>query len=137
MMMTVGLLTFSIIFISTVGFSGYLTGLVIIIPTILIGSALGIMLGSFFDNPMSAMGWVFIFMVLFGLPAVSLFAPVFSPGWLKVLPSYYTLMGLDAVIFPDNYSNVFWISVGVLTAITVLLVPLSGWMFNHKIRKEY
>ncbi len=137
MLMTIGVITFSIVFIPTVGFAGYLSGLLVMIPTILIGSALGVMLGSFFDNPMSAMGWVFLFMILLGLPMVSLFSPVFSPEWLKYIPTYYTLFGLDAAIFPDDYSNVLWISVGVLFGVAAVLVPLSAWMFTSKLRKEF
>lgn len=136
MLLTVGIITFSIVFLPTVGFSGYLQALLVILPTILIGSAIGVMLGSFFDNPMSAVGWVFLFMIVFGLPGVSLFAPVFSPDWLKIIPSYYTLFGLDAAIFPDGYSNSLWISVGILFAITAVLMPLSSWIFTRKIRKE-
>jgi len=136
MLLTIGFITFSIVFLPTVGFQGFLNGLLVIIPTILIGSSIGVMLGSFFDNPMSAVGWIFLFMMLFGLPGVSLFAPVFSPDWLKFIPSYYTLFGLDAAIFPDGYSNVLWISIGILFGITALLLPLSGWVFTHKIRKE-
>lgn len=137
MLLTIGFTTFSIVFLPMVGFSGYLKALLVIFPTILIGSAVGVILGSFFDNPMAAIGWVFLFMILFGLPAVSLFAPVFSPEWLMFVPSYYTLFGLDAAIFPDGYSNVLWISVGVLFALAAVLTPLSGWIFTRKIRKEF
>lgn len=137
MLMSVGLLTFTIIYLPTAGFEGYLQALLVIIPTILIGSSIGVMLGSFFDNPMSAVGWVFLFMMLFGLPGVSLFAPVFTPEWMKFIPSYYTLFGLDAAIFPDGYSSVLWISVAVLFGVAALLLPLSGWIFNRKLRKEF
>lgn len=137
MLLTVGFITFSIVYLPSVGFSGFLLALLVIIPTILIGSSIGVMLGSFFDNPMSAIGWVFLFMMIFGLPAVSLFAPVFSPEWLKFIPSYYTLFGLDSAIFPDGYSNVLWISIGVLFGISAVLLPLSSWIFTRKLRKEF
>jgi ABC-2 type transport system permease protein len=137
MLLTIGFITFSIVFLPSVGFTGYWQALLVILPTILIGSAVGVALGSFFDNPMGAIGWVFLFMMLFALPGVSLFAPVFSPDWLKFLPSYYTLFGLDAAIFPDTYSNVLWISIGILFAIAAVLVPLTGWIFTRKMRKEF
>ncbi|MCK5821999.1 MAG: ABC transporter permease [Bacteroidales bacterium] len=137
LLLTIGFITFTIVYLPTVGLSGYLLALLVITPTILIGSSLGVMLGSFFDNPMGAIGWVFLFMVLFGLPGVSLFAPAFSPDWLKFIPSYYTLFGLDAAIFPDGYSNVLWISVGVLFGISAVLLPLSSWIFTRKLRREF
>ncbi len=137
MLLSIGFITFSIVFISVIGFSGYLQALLVILPTILMGSAIGVMLGSYFDDPMGAIGWVFLFMVVFGLPGVSLFAPVFSPEWLKFIPSYYTLFGLNEAIFPDGYSNILWISVGILSGIAIVLLPLSSWMFTRKIRKEF
>ena len=137
MLLSVGFLTFSIVYIPSVGLEGYLQALMVIIPTILIGSSIGVLLGSFFDNPMSAIGWVFLFMMIFGLPGVTLFAPVFTPEWIKFIPSYYTLFGLDAAIFPDGYSNVLWISVIVLVGISAVLMPLSGWVFTRKLRKEF
>lgn len=137
MLLTVGFITFSIIYLFPVGFNGYLKGLLIIIPTILIGNALGVILGSYFDNPMSGMGWVFLIVLLFGLPGISLFNPVFSPDWLRFLPSYYTLFGLDAAIFPDGYSNNLWISVAVLFGVATVLIPLSGLVFTRKMRKEF
>lgn len=137
MLLTVGLITFSIIYLFPVGFHGYLKGLLVIIPTILIGNALGVILGSYFDNPMSGMGWVFLIVLLFGLPGISLFNPVFSPEWLRFLPSYYTLFGLDAAIFPDGYSHNLWISIAVLFAVAILLLLLSGIVFTRKMRKEF
>lgn len=136
MLLTVGFITFSIVFIPVTGFSGYPSALLVMLPTILIGSALGVALGAFFDNPMSAIGWVFLFLVVFGLPGVSLFAPVFSPDWLRFIPSYYTIFGLDAAIFPDGYSNTLWVSVGILSAVAAILVFLSSWIFTRKIRRE-
>ncbi len=136
MMLTIGLITFSIVYLPMMGFDGYLKALLIIIPTILMGSAIGVMLGAFFDNPMAGVGWIFLIMMLFGLPAVSLMAPIFSPDWLKFIPSYHTLFGLDAAMFPDSYSLVFWNEVLVLFAIALVLLPLSSWIFTNKLRKD-
>jgi len=137
MLISISLITFSIVYLPNMGFSGYPQAMLVMLPTVLIGSALGVMLGSYFDNPMSAIGWVFLFMIVFSLPAVSLFAPVFSPEWLKFIPFYYTLFGLEAAMYPDGYSNVLWISVGVLFGLAAVLLPLSGWLFTRKMRKEF
>jgi len=136
MLLTIGFLTFSIIYIPMMGFDGYLKALLIIIPTIFIGSAIGVILGAYFDNPMSGVGWIFLIMILFGLPGVSLMAPIFSPDWLKFIPSYHTLFGLDASMFPDTYSTVYWNEVLILFAIAIVLIPISSWFFTNKIRKE-
>ena len=136
MLLAVGFVTFSIIYLPTIGFEGYLPALAVMVATILLGSALGVILGSFFEEAMSAIGWVFLFMILLGLPAVSLFNPVFSPEWLKAIPSYHTLFGLDAAMFPDGNSHIIRRSVAILAGIDLVLVPLSGWIFTARIGKE-
>ncbi|MCD6345906.1 MAG: ABC transporter permease [Bacteroidales bacterium] len=136
LILTISFMTFSIIYLPLMGFDTYLKAMLVIMPTVLLGSAIGVILGTFFDNPMGAMGWVLLLMIIFGLPAVSLFAPIFSPDWLKFIPSYHTLFGLDAAMFPDNNSSVFWNEVLILFAIAAVLLPLSGWVFTNKLRKE-
>lgn len=136
LILTVSFITFSIIYLPLMGFDAYIKALLVILPTVLMGSGIGVILGTFFDNPMGAMGWILLLMVLFGLPAVSLFAPIFSPDWLKFIPSYHTLFGLDAAMFPDSNSSVFWNEVLILFAIAAVLLPLSGWIFTNKLRKE-
>ncbi|MCD6337067.1 MAG: ABC transporter permease [Candidatus Marinimicrobia bacterium] len=137
MLLTVSIVTFSILYIPVIGgFHGYLPSLLIILLTVILGSTIGIILGSFFDNPMASMGLVVLLMLVVSLPAISLFAPVFSPIWLKFIPSYYTLFGLDAAMFPDNNAHIIWQSVAILGAIDVVFVSLSTWIFSTRLRKE-
>ena len=137
MLLTVSIITFSILYLPVMGgFTGYLPGLLIILLTVIFGSTLGIILGTYIESPMSSIGIVIVLMMLLSLPAISLFAPVFSPAWMKFIPSYYTLFGLDAAMFPDNNSHIIWQSVGILAAIDTVLVILSAWVFSIRIRKE-
>jgi hypothetical protein len=136
LLLTIGFTTFTILYLPIIGFSGYLSGLAVILLTVLFGSSLGVILGGFFDTPMSAMLWVFLLLIVLGLPAVSLFSPVFSPEWLKIIPSYHTLFGLDAAMFPDNNRHVIGQSIAVLGGLDVVLLGLSTWIFNSKISKE-
>ena len=137
MLLAVSIVTFSILYIPVMGgFTGYLPALVITLLTVIFGSAIGTLLGSFFDNPMAAGGYVILLMIIFSLPAISLFAPVFSPEWLKFIPTYHTLFGLDAAMFPDNNAHIIWQGAGILAAINAVLVVLSGWVFLNRIRKE-
>jgi hypothetical protein len=134
--MAISVATYSILYIPMMGFSGYLQGLLIVELTVVFGSCIGTFLGSLFDNPMSSVIWVLLLMIVLGLPAVSLFAPVFSPGWLRIIPTYHTLFGLDAAMFPDGNSHVVWQSVGILAAIDVVLVPVTFLLFGRKMQKE-
>jgi hypothetical protein len=137
MLLMVSCITFSIIFIPVMGdFSGFLPSLLIILLTVIFGSTLGIILGSFIESPMSSIGVVILLMMVLSLPAISLFAPIFSPNWLKCIPSYYTLFGLDAAMFPDNNNHIIWQNAGILALIDMILVFLSAWIFSLRIRKE-
>lgn len=135
-LMVVSCITFSILYIPIMGFGGYLPALLIILLTVIIGSSIGVILGTYFDNPMGSIGWVLLLMMVISLPAISLFAPIFSPDWLKFIPSYHTLFGLDAAMFPDNNSHIIWQGAGILTAVGGVLFVLSGLIFSKRIRRE-
>lgn len=52
-LLSVGIITFTILYLPMMGLQGYLESLLIIILTVLLGSSIGIILATFFDNPMS------------------------------------------------------------------------------------
>lgn len=137
MLLAVSVVTFSVIYVPVMGgFSGYLPALLITLLTVVFGSAIGTFLGSYFDSPMASIGWVVLLMMVLSLPAISLFAPVFSPEWMKVLPSYHSLFGLDAAMFPDNNVHIVWQNVLTLAGIDVVLAGLAGRVFVLRVRKE-
>ena len=106
------------------------------ILTVLLGSSIGVILAGFFDNPIAAILWVLLFMLLLGLPVISLFSPTFSPDWLKLIPSYHTLFGLYVDMFPDNNSHIIWQGAAILGGLDVVLFVVSGLIFNKLIRKK-
>jgi len=136
MLLGTSIITFSILYCPIIGFQGYLPALLITLLTVFVGSSLGVVLAGFFDTPMSAIGWVFLIMIIFGLPSVSLFAPIFSPDWLKFIPTYYTLFGLDAAMFSDGNTHIIRQSITILAGTGIILFALSGFLFNRKIRRE-
>ncbi len=137
MLLAVSVVTFSVIYIPVMGgFSGYLPALLITLLTVVFGSAIGTFLGSFFDSPMASIGWVVLLMMVLSLPAISLFAPVFSPEWLKFLPTYHSLFGLDAAMFPDNNAHIIGQSALILAAVDIVLAVLAGRVFVNRVRKE-
>jgi hypothetical protein len=80
--------------------------------------------------------WVLLIIVVLALPAVSLFSPTFSPGWLKLIPSYHTFFALDAAMFPDDNSHIIWQGAAVMGTVNVVLAFLSTWVFGKLIEKE-
>jgi hypothetical protein len=131
-----GITTFSIIYLPIMGTSGYLPSLLLMVLTVIFGSCIGIILAAFFDNPMGSIGWVLLLMLVLNLPAISLLAPVFSPGWMQVIPSYWTLFGLDAAMFPDNNAGIIWQSAIILAAVAAGMYLLSGYVFSSRVRRE-
>ena len=136
LLLAVSFATFSIIYLPVMGFAGYLPALAIILLTVLLGSAVGVILGAIFDTPMASMMWVLSLMVVLGLPAVSLYSPVFSPAWLKLIPSYYTLFGLDAAMFPEDNARLVVQALIVLGGLDVVLLLFSSWLFGRLVGKE-
>lgn len=131
-----GFTTFSILYLPMMGVDGYLPALLVILTTIVFGSCIGTILAAFYDNPMASIGWVMLLMLVFNLPTISLFAPVFSPRWLQAIPTYHTLFGLDAAMFPDDNAHVIWRGVGILGATAAVLYVVSGMIFAGRVRKE-
>ncbi len=131
-----GIVTYSILYIPMLGLEGYLPSLLIMVLTIVFGSSVGTILGTYFKDPMASIGWVFVLMIVLGLPAVSLFAPIFSPPWLQIIPSYHTLFGLDAAMFPDNNAAVIWRSAAILSGFAVVFVVISTAVFTRRTAKE-
>jgi hypothetical protein len=136
LLLSISFTTFSILYLPIMGFGGYLSALLIITLTVIFGSCVGVILGGIFDSPLSGMVWVFLLLIVLALPAISLFSPMFSPGWLKIIPSYHTLFGLDAAMFPDDNSHIIRQSIAILAGVDIVLIFLSTWIFGNLIRKE-
>lgn len=136
MVLATSVLTFSILYIPMFGLAGYLPALLITALTVVFGSGVGAILGTFNDDPMGSIGWVLIIMIVLGLPAVSLLAPTFSPGWLRIIPSYHTLFGLDAAMFGEHDSRVIRESAGVLAGYALVFYLLSGRIFAARTHRE-
>lgn len=130
------MICFSILYLPMMGFRGFLPAMLITFLTVVMGSTVGIILGSFFRNPMSAMLWIMLMLIVLALPVISLFSPIFSPFWLQLIPSFHTVFGLDAAMFPDNNSHMIWRGVIILAIIDVIMLPLSTGIFSRKIGKE-
>jgi hypothetical protein len=131
-----GITTFSILYLPMMGTSGYLPSLLLMVLTVVFGSCIGLILAAWFDNPMGSIGWVLLLMLVFNLPSISLLAPVFSPGWIRAIPSYWTLFGLDAAMFPDNNSHLIWQSAAILAVVAAGMYLLSGYVFSRRVRRE-
>lgn len=128
---TVVLIFFSLIslMITTmfvVGFSAnYFWLIVLTIVCSLMGSALGLLLASFFDNISSAMMWIIGGSLLLSMPFASYFAPSFVPVWMKFLPTYYMLFAYKEAAFPTGNPEIIYNTIGICLAVGTLCYVLS------------
>ena len=128
--------SFSILYLPLMGPSGFPASAAVMILTVILGSCIGIILGTFFPNPLSAMLWVFLIMIVFAMPAISLFAPIFSPLWLRAIPTWHTIFGLDAAMFPEGGSRIVVNSLIYLAAAIAVMLPLSTVIFSRSARRN-
>ena len=136
MILLVSIATFSILYLPLMGTGGYLKSLAVMLLTVAVMSSIGIILASFYKTPMEAIGWVFILMLVLALPAISILNPVFTPDWLKLVPSFYTFFGIDAAMFPGHKEEIYRSSIIIISLMAAVTVPLSAWIFSRKIGKE-
>ncbi len=136
MVLLTGIISFSILYIPTMGFSGYFESLLVMLLTVIFGSTVGVILAGFFDNVMTSILWVMLLMIVLALPAVSLLSPIFSPAWLKIIPTYHTLFAIDAAMFPADNSHLIWQGALILAIIDVVLFIVSGLIFKTTAKKE-
>lgn len=88
-MMLMGILTSLIVVLALVGFDVNVPMLVLLIVSFnFFGSSLGLLISSFFDSMMKAMGALYGTIMIMILPVISYMAPSFNPVWVRFFPTY-------------------------------------------------
>lgn len=95
------------------------------------GSALGLLISSFYDTMIKAFGTLYVVIIIFGLTAVSYFTPAFSPLYIRILPSYPMLYGFRQTLVsqPDLAYIYTWAGIFSLLAIVIF------WAANKRFQK--
>lgn len=110
----------------------YLALIVLLITSSFAGSALGLLLSSFYDNMTKAFGVIYVFMMLFMMPAIAYFIPSWQPLWIKFIPTHYIIQGFkDIVINEGSMSFVYTSSAAFLAAGIIIFV-----IVNHRFKKN-
>ena len=102
-MLLMGLVTSTVTMLALAGADmNYPLFWLIIISFNLFGSALGLLIASFFDTMVKAMGAMYVGIVVLMLPSVSYFLPSFSPVWIRWMPSYSMLYAFRDLLLGQN-----------------------------------
>lgn len=131
MMLTTGLITGSLTILAVAGTTvhfGYF--LLIMAGCNLFGSALGLLVASFFDSMTKALGALYVVIVIMSLATVSYMMPSFSPWLIRILPAYPMLYAFreTLAVRPDGGMIVFWSAIFILTA--AVLYGLAGLRYR-------
>ncbi len=106
--------------------------LILLITSAFFSSSLGLLISGFFDNMTQSFGVIYIFMMLFMLPAISYFLPSWSPGWMQAIPVYYLILAFkETILVNGDMQFVMLVSLGFLIGGGILF-----FFANKKFKKN-
>jgi len=94
------------------------------------GSALGLLISSFFDSMMKSMGALYTVIMLMILPSLTYFMPAFSPWFMKFIPSYHMLFTFRDILLNQGNTGYILSSIGVFALIGIGLMGLATMRFK-------
>ena len=106
--------------------------LILLITSAFFSSSLGLLISGFFDNMTQSFGVIYVFMMLFMLPAISYFIPSWSPGWMQAIPIYYLILAFkETILVNGDMQFVMLVSLGFLASGGILF-----FFANKKFKKN-
>lgn len=104
--------------------------LLLLLSTNVFGSGLGLLIASFFDNIIKAMGWLYTVIMLLIFPAISYFVPAYSPWYLNWIPSKPMMFAFREVFVKGaDGSGVYVVSL-LFLIFGIVLFYLAEWKFR-------
>ena len=94
------------------------------------GSALGLLIASFFDSMTKSLGWLYIVIIIMSFASISYMMPSFSPLLIRMLPAYPMLFAFRQTLLtqPDYSYITFWAL--VFTGAAIVLFLLANLRFK-------
>jgi len=104
-MLLMGIVTSLMVTLAIVGLNvNYLAFVALVISLNFFGSALGLLVASYFDTMMKAMGALYITIMVMALGMVGYYLPSFNPIWIRILPSYTMLFSFRELFLKGGNS---------------------------------
>ena len=131
-MLMMGLITSFITVLAIAGFDVnylYLFGLIVAFNTF--GSALGLLVSSFFNTMVKAMGVLYVFIMIMMIPAISYLMPSFNPFWIKWFPSYPMMFSLRELLLKNGDQSYILMQIGIYLVLGLILFVAA----NHRFKK--
>ncbi len=129
LLIILGFISLFLVALTTVGTkANYLYLAAITLTGSIMGSGIGLLLSSFFDNISKSMIWIIIIAMVLSLPFASYFAPNFSPALIKSIPSYSMMFAYKEALFPTGNSSIIGntcILTFIIGIVTLILANLN------------
>ncbi len=105
-----------------------LIGLVLVFN--LFGSALGLLISSFFNTMIKAMGTLYAAIMILMFASISYFMPAFNPYWIKWFPSYAMLFSFRELLLVNGNLSYVYSTIGVFAIAGIVIFLIANWRFK-------
>lgn len=130
-MLMMGLLTSFMTVLALAGTKVNLFHLFLLVVSFnLFGSSLGLLISSFFDTMVKAMGGLYAGVMLMVLPVVSYFMPSFNPMWIKAFPSYPMMFAFRELLLVNGNTGYIYIQSGVFLILGFFIFAAANLRFK-------
>lgn len=99
----------------------------------LFGSALGLLIASYFNSMVQAMEVLYAAMLVLMFASYSYLAPAFSPWWVRILPTYPMLFAFREVLLPGGNMAMVLTTIGQLSLLGLLAFALAHARYKRSI----
>lgn len=98
------------------------------------GCALALLLSGFFDRLSAAMMVLSVVMVLLTLPMIALLAPSFSPGWMRLLPTWHLQFAIRECFYATGRAGILGWGVLYPLGVGAAAAGLAGLRFRRRLK---
>ncbi len=88
-------------------------------------SSVSLIISSFFKNISQAFIWIAIVNITLGLPLISYFLPSFAPIYIKILPTYPLIFGMQEAVFSTGNTEIITNTIILFVELSVITYLLS------------
>lgn len=122
MMLVMGLLTSLLVTLAIAGGAAHYGHLMVFMAVAnLFGTAIGLLLTSFYDDLMKAMSSIFVVVFVLAFSTISYFVPSFSPLVIRMIPTYPMLVSIRELLYQQpNLGYVYATAAGLLAGAGVI-----------------
>ena len=131
MMLVMGMLTSLLVTLAIARGSAHYGPLMIFMAAAnLFGTAIGLLLTSFYDDLMKAMSSIFVVVFVLAFSTISYFMPSFSPLIIRMIPTYPMLVSIRELLYRQPNLTYVYVTAGGLLAGAAVIFMLALYRFK-------